>query len=498
MSLLYKKLFSNISKDGIIALLKRFFPILVWLPQYNLQKLRSDLIAGFTCGVVVIPQGIAFANLAKLPPQNGLYASLTPGLIYCLFGTSKDVSTGTSVTLGLYTSRMAIVCLFATVTVYIFHVYGYNKFSIAGYTSKGLPHYKSPFQPAVKGNVTYTTQNLLDGYGASTIILPIIIFIEQISVTKAFGRKFNYKVKAQNELIAIGMMNIVASFLGGWTVGGSFTRSAVNSISGAQTPLAGVISGVVVLLSLEFMTPAFYYIPSAALGSMMLMAVITMVEMSLTINIWKLYKWGLLPFVAAFCMSFYKLEYGVMAGTGIAILIMLSREARPKYFCETDQSGKSLTLLLMENLTYPGVDAVNKTICSEVNSCAGIKTLYLDMSTMVRVDFTILKNFEFMKAELSKKEVSLEFINFSRDSIKKKFIDAGLIQIDGSLSKQEELKINVETSNLSREEISKLKYMKTGINEDDDVDNVESAVEINDIDNEIFPSTVENIPHPEF
>ncbi|XP_065642278.1 uncharacterized protein LOC136073914 [Hydra vulgaris] len=303
------------------------------------------------------------------------------------------------------------------------------KATVADAPSMSSSSYNSPFQPAVKGNVTYTTHYLLDSYGASTIFLPIIMFIEQISITKAFGRKFNYNVKAQNELIAIGMMNIVASFLGVWT---------------------------------------------------------------------ELYKWDLLPFVAAFCMSFYKLEYGVMAGTGIAILIMLSREARPKYFCETDEWGKSLTLLLIENLTYPGIDAVNKTIYSEINSCAGIKTLYLDMSTMVRVDFTILKNFEFMKAELSKKEVILEFINFSRDSIKKKYINAGLIQMDGSMPNQDELKINVETSNLSREEISKLKYMKTGINEDDDVEYVESVVENNNNTDEIFPCAVENIPNPEF
>ena len=97
--------FSNIKKNDILVFLKRFFPILVWLPQYNLKKLRGDVVAGLTCGVVVIPQSIAFAYLAKLPPQHGLYASLTPGLIYSIFGTSKDLSAGTTVTLGLYTSR---------------------------------------------------------------------------------------------------------------------------------------------------------------------------------------------------------------------------------------------------------------------------------------------------------------------------------------------------------------------------------------------------------
>ena len=92
----------------------------------------------------------------------------------------------------------------------------------------------------MSGNVTLkTTSELVEGFGASLFVLPVIMFIEQMSITKAFGRKFNYKVKAQQELIAIGMCNIVASFYGGWTVGGSFTRSAVNSMSGAQTPLAG-------------------------------------------------------------------------------------------------------------------------------------------------------------------------------------------------------------------------------------------------------------------
>ena len=65
------------------------------------------------------------------------------------------------------------------------------------------------------------------------------MFIEQMSITKAFAQKFNYKAKAQQELIAVGMCNIFGSFYGGWSVNGGFSRSAVNSMSGAQTPLAG-------------------------------------------------------------------------------------------------------------------------------------------------------------------------------------------------------------------------------------------------------------------
>ena len=80
-------------------------PITFWLPNYNLQKLRGDIIAGITVGIMIIPQSIAFANLSGLPPQYGLYAGLIPGIIYAVFGTSKDVSMGPTVTMALFTYK---------------------------------------------------------------------------------------------------------------------------------------------------------------------------------------------------------------------------------------------------------------------------------------------------------------------------------------------------------------------------------------------------------
>ena len=321
---------------------------------------------------------------------------------------------------------------------------------------------QSPFQPLKIDNITTkSTGELIEGFGASLFVLPIIMFIEQMSIAKAFGRKFNYKVKAQQELIAIGMCNIVASFYGGWTVGGSFTRSAVNSISGAQTPLAGklttltfvflllmffplqslmgliffcylqgLISGAIALIALQLLTPAFYYIPSSALGAMMLMAVLPMIEIGMLKNIWKLRKWDLIPFLATFWVSFYKLEYGVLVGTGISLITMISRQLRPKYLLDKNYQNKSITLLMLENLTYPGLEAMNKIIYSEIKNFEGVERLFLDMSTMIRVDFTILKNFEHLQTELSKKEITLHFVNFSRESVRNIFSNAGLLIAD--------------------------------------------------------------------
>ncbi|KAJ5893353.1 hypothetical protein N7495_005044 [Penicillium taxi] len=70
------------------------FPFLSWIGHYNLQWLYGDLVAGITVGAVVVPQGMAYAKLAELPVQFGLYSSFMGVLIYWFFATSKDITIG--------------------------------------------------------------------------------------------------------------------------------------------------------------------------------------------------------------------------------------------------------------------------------------------------------------------------------------------------------------------------------------------------------------------
>ncbi len=72
--------------------MKQFFPILTWLPAYKKEYISDDLFAGLTVGVMLIPQGMAYALIAGLPPVYGLYASVVPQLIYAIFGTSRQLS----------------------------------------------------------------------------------------------------------------------------------------------------------------------------------------------------------------------------------------------------------------------------------------------------------------------------------------------------------------------------------------------------------------------
>jgi len=75
-------------------MLKRFFPILQWLPNYNKTYLSGDISAGLIVGVMLIPQGMAYAMIAGLPPVFGLYASLVPQIVYAIMGTSRQLAVG--------------------------------------------------------------------------------------------------------------------------------------------------------------------------------------------------------------------------------------------------------------------------------------------------------------------------------------------------------------------------------------------------------------------
>lgn len=100
---LHTKLTScSCSWQGVSRFLFRLAPILHWLPKYSIKNyLLADITGGVTVGIMHIPQGLAFAMLASLPPVTGLYTALIPVLVYMIMGTSRHLSVGS----------FAVICL---------------------------------------------------------------------------------------------------------------------------------------------------------------------------------------------------------------------------------------------------------------------------------------------------------------------------------------------------------------------------------------------------
>ena len=94
-------------------------PIVKWLPKYSFHSLQCDFIAGITVGLMVIPQGLAYAVIAGLPPQYGLYSAYMCCFVYCLLGTSKDMSLGPTAVMSLMVADYGEKCDVVEISVAI-------------------------------------------------------------------------------------------------------------------------------------------------------------------------------------------------------------------------------------------------------------------------------------------------------------------------------------------------------------------------------------------
>ncbi len=90
--------------------IQKIFPFLLWWPTVTSKSLRTDFLAGLTGAIVVLPQGVAFATIAGMPPEYGLYAGMVPAIIAALFGSSRHLVSGPT--------TAASIVLFSALSVY--------------------------------------------------------------------------------------------------------------------------------------------------------------------------------------------------------------------------------------------------------------------------------------------------------------------------------------------------------------------------------------------
>lgn len=134
-------------------------------------------------------------------------------------------------------------------------------------------------------NITYSIGKLLKEDRSALIILPLLAILEHITIALKFAG--TSRIDASQEMISIGVANLLGSCFSSMVVTGSFSRTTVNHASGVQTPLGGFFTGIMVLLSLQFLLPYFYYIPKSSLAAVIICAVMNMVEFPLLCSMWK-------------------------------------------------------------------------------------------------------------------------------------------------------------------------------------------------------------------
>ena len=161
--------------------IKRFIPILSWLPNYDRSWLTIDIIAGLTLWGLVVPEAMAYAGIAGLPPQAGLYTLLAALLVYAIFGTSRHlVVQATSATAALLASSVA-AALVTTAAANASDPETYQAYAAAFVLVTGLVFLAAGL--AKLGFITqFLSKPVMDGF-----VTGLAIFVAVGQLNKLFG-----------------------------------------------------------------------------------------------------------------------------------------------------------------------------------------------------------------------------------------------------------------------------------------------------------------------
>lgn len=176
------------------------------------------------------------------------------------------------------------------------------------------------------------TPKMISTYAQQLPAAVIVLLIEHIAISKSFGRVNNYSIDPSQELVAIGVTNLLGPFLGAYPATGSFSRTAIKSKAGVRTPLAGCITAVVVLLAIYALTEVFYYIPQASLAGVIIHAVGDLITPPNTVyQFWVVSPIDcLIFFIGVFVSIFSTIEVGIYCTVCISAAVLLFRVAKAR------------------------------------------------------------------------------------------------------------------------------------------------------------------------
>ena len=197
-----------------------------------------------------------------------------------------------------------------------------NKFRILGFVPRG-------FQDAAVPRIDADIINMFVSELPASVI---VLLIEHIAIAKSFGRINNYTIDPSQEMVAIGVTNLLGPFLGAYPATGSFSRTAIKSKAGVRTPFAGVVTAIVVLLAIYALPAVFFYIPNAGLSAVIIHAVGDLVTPPNTVyQFWRISPLEVIIFFAGVIVTvFTNIENGIYTTICVSVAVLLFRVVKAK------------------------------------------------------------------------------------------------------------------------------------------------------------------------
>lgn len=194
--------------------------------------------------------------------------------------------------------------------------------AVVGQIPEGLPTFSVPHLDVKSFLKLFPT----------AIIISLLGFMEAIAIAKAMAAKTGQTLDPNQELIGQGLANICGSFGSSYAVSGSFSRSAVNLGAGAVSGISSVITSVMVVITLLFLTPLLYHLPQAVLAAVIMMAVIGLVNIKGFVHAWKAQWYDGAISIISFLVTLYfapHLDKGIMVGVALSMTVFLYKSMRP-------------------------------------------------------------------------------------------------------------------------------------------------------------------------
>ncbi|NXQ06597.1 S2611 protein, partial [Vidua macroura] len=304
------------------------------------------------------------------------------------------------------TARNALVVLFAGLVAYSFQVRGSQPFRLTGSIPQGLPAFRPPRFSLAAPNGTVPFHSMVQDMGVGLAVVPLMGLLESVAIAKAFASQSGYRIDPDQELLALGVANVLGSFVSSYPITGSFGRTAVNAQSGVCTPAGGLVTGALVLLSLAYLTSLFSYIPKAALAAVIISAVVPMFDAGIFRTLWRVKRLDLVPLCVTFLLCFWEVQYGIVAGVLVSGVLLLYSIARPPIKVS---EGAVLLVQPGSSLHFPAVEHLRDSVCSRALAASPARSVVLDCSHVSSIDYTALLGLAELLQELRRHGLSLAF-----------------------------------------------------------------------------------------